>query len=91
MYFFPIDAIYLFLLLISCIGLTVVFLKKVHFLPTEVIHRSSPLDGLRGILALSVLAHHFYITYVWKTAGEWKKPEFVLIDNFGGTAVSLFF
>lgn len=91
MHFFQIDALYLFLLLIICIGLTAFLLNKVQFLPTEVIRRSSPLDGIRGILALSVLAHHFYITYVWKTAGEWKKPEFVLIDNFGGTAVSIFF
>ena len=91
MHFFQIDALYLLLLLITCIGLTAFLLNKVQFLPTEVIRRSSPIDGIRGILALSVLAHHFYITYVWKTAGEWKKPEFVLIDNFGGTAVSIFF
>ncbi|TCB34909.1 acyltransferase [Acinetobacter sp. ANC 4910] len=91
MQFFPIDALYLFLILILCIGLAAVLLNKVQFLPTEIIQRSSPLDGLRGILALSVLAHHFYITYVWKTVGEWVKPEFTLINNFGGTAVSLFF
>ena len=91
MQFFPIDALYLFLVLVLCIGLAAILLKRAQFLPSEIIQRASPLDGLRGILALSVLAHHFYITYVWKTVGEWKKPEFILINNFGGTAVSLFF
>ena len=53
--------------------------------------RNSPLDGLRGILALSVLVHHFYITYFWKTTGLWKRPESDLLNNFGAIAVSFFF
>ena len=49
------------------------------------------MDGLRGILALSVLVHHFYITYFWKTTGLWKRPESDLLNNFGAIAVSFFF
>lgn len=55
------------------------------------IRRNSPLDGLRGILALSVLAHHYFITYVWKTTGNWVKPEFEILNNLGALPVSLFF
>ncbi|WP_326518762.1 acyltransferase family protein [Acinetobacter sp. CAAS 2-6] len=55
------------------------------------INRSSPLDGLRGILALSVLVHHFYITYAWKTEGFWIRPESNLLNNLGSISVSLFF
>lgn len=53
--------------------------------------RSSPLDGLRGLLALSVLLHHFYITYYWKVNGVWERPETNLLNNFGAVSVSFFF
>lgn len=53
--------------------------------------RNSPIDGIRGILALSVMAHHFYITYIWKTNGLWEKPDFKYLDNLGAVSVSLFF
>ncbi|MEX3013428.1 acyltransferase family protein [Acinetobacter baumannii] len=53
--------------------------------------RSSPLDAMRGILALSVMTHHFYITYIWKTQGLWQKPANHYLDNLGAVSVSLFF
>lgn len=53
--------------------------------------RSSPIDAMRGILALSVMTHHFYITYVWKTVGSWKTPESIFLENLGAVGVSLFF
>lgn len=83
------------LLLLISLGFSIVILaisfKRLNVLSVPHTNRMSTLDGLRGILALSVMAHHFYITYYWKTAGEWKKPPIILIDNFGGLAVSLFF
>ncbi|MEB5475538.1 acyltransferase family protein [Acinetobacter pollinis] len=91
MHLFSISSIFLLVLLISCIGISSIILKRFDFLPNDVIKRSSPLDGLRGVVALSVLAHHFYITYVWKISGVWKKPDTTLIDNFGSVAVSIFF
>lgn len=53
--------------------------------------RESPLDGLRGVLALAVLVHHFFITFMWKTTGVWDHPENKILDNFGAIPVSLFF
>lgn len=91
MHLFSISSIFLLVLLISCIGISSIILKRFDFLPNDVIKRSSPIDGLRGVVALSVLAHHFYITYVWKISGVWKKPDTTLIDNFGSVAVSIFF
>lgn len=49
------------------------------------------MDGLRGVLALSVLVHHFYITYNWKITGEWVRPESNFLNNLGAIPVSLFF
>ncbi len=83
------------MLLLALLCLTVTSLAfiftKVSILPDSDSNRTSTVDGLRGILALSVMAHHFYITYIWKTAGDWEKPESIVIDNFGAVAVSLFF
>ncbi|EXB84574.1 acyltransferase family protein [Acinetobacter baumannii 299505] len=83
----------LLLLVLLCFSVTIFSLifTKINILPETNSGRTSTIDGLRGILALSVMTHHFYITYIWKTVGEWKKPENILIDNFGGVAVSLFF
>ncbi len=53
--------------------------------------RDSAIDGLRGLLSVSVLAHHFYITYVWKISGSWVAPTQLPINNLGAISVSLFF
>ncbi|WP_425288232.1 acyltransferase family protein [Pectobacterium betavasculorum] len=53
--------------------------------------RDSAIDGLRGFLSISVLAHHFYITYVWKESGFWVAPTQLPINNLGAISVSLFF
>lgn len=57
----------------------------------ESLSRNSPIDGLRGLLAISVMTHHFYVTYMWKTTGEWFAPKQYALDNLGAIAVSLFF
>ena len=57
----------------------------------ESLRRDSAIDGLRGLLAVSVMTHHFYITYVWKTTGVWKAPEYNALENIGSIPVSLFF
>ncbi|CAB1210317.1 acyltransferase family protein [Acinetobacter bouvetii] len=88
------DIQYLILpIFICCLILSCLIIKKL--IPTnaafESLSRTSPLDGLRGVLALSVLVHHFYITYIWKTQGEWVRPESDLLNNMGAIPVSLFF
>lgn len=71
--------------------------KLLSFIPNDYLekfdsmHRRSPLDGLRGILALSVMTHHFYLTYHYQVMGSWTAPTSLLLENLGGTSVSVFF
>jgi peptidoglycan/LPS O-acetylase OafA/YrhL len=60
-------------------------------LTQQTLDRSSPLDALRGILATSVVCHHFITTYYWKTTGVWSRPDSDLLNNLGAAPVSLFF
>lgn len=57
----------------------------------DTIHRYSPLDGLRGILALSVFTHHFFKNYYFQTTGRWYSPNINFFTNLGSVPVSLFF
>lgn len=54
-------------------------------------NRVACLDGLRGYLALMVVAHHFYITHHWLVTGVWAAPEIPLIKNLGRVGVAIFF
>lgn len=54
-------------------------------------HRHSPLDGIRGILALSVFSHHFFKNYFFQTTGRWQSPNIDFFTNLGSVPVSLFF
>lgn len=85
-------SILLGILLTTCILITTVFTSRLtNSQLYDSLDRSSPIDAMRGVLALSVMTHHFYITYVWKTVGEWKAPEILFLDNLGAVGVSLFF
>ena len=53
--------------------------------------RHSPLDGIRGILALSVFTHHFFKNYFFQTTGRWQSPNIDFFTNLGSVPVSLFF
>lgn len=52
--------------------------------------RYPQLDGLRGILAWAVIAHHSYYNYTWREGGAWGAPHLTIV-NLGAVAVSLFF
>ena len=60
-------------------------------------HRDSPLDGLRGVLATFVFAHHFYLMHRWSLQGEWAVADnfglhwMYFAQNLGAIPVSLFF
>ncbi|MHA3082042.1 acyltransferase family protein [Acinetobacter sp. ANC 5383] len=85
------DALFLLCMLsISIFILSWIYSKR-NIGITETTGHITTLDGLRGILASSVVAHHFYITYIWKTAGQWVAPQSNLLNNLGASAVSLFF
>ena len=76
---------------IVCLFLSHFLLKPIKVLSESALKRTSPLDGLRGILALSVLVHHFYITYMWKTGIGWIPPSIDYLNNLGTMSVSFFF
>lgn len=54
-------------------------------------NRTEALDGLRGVLSLSVLSAHFCLAYVWQTTGTWQGSDTIVIANLGGTSVAMFF
>ena len=68
------------------------FYEKFDFM-----RRDSPLDGLRGVLATCVFAHHFYLMYRWNTEGQWSVADnfglhwMYFAQNLGAIPVSLFF
>ncbi|MBS9720891.1 acyltransferase [Tianweitania sp. BSSL-BM11] len=49
------------------------------------------IDGLRGYLAFSVVAHHYLIGWNYVISGEWVAPSNPLLANLGPAAVSVFF
>lgn len=64
---------------------------RLPLLSAEAQHRVSSLDGLRGILATSVMVHHFAITYFWHTTSVWQSTDSKVLNNMGAVPVSLFF
>ena len=82
----PIFALSLFAIaLISAYSLTFVG----HAKTTSKSHAS--LDGLRGILAVSVFIHHSSVWYTYLHSSTWKFPESNLFNQLGHSGVELFF
>ncbi|WP_157234978.1 acyltransferase family protein [Methylosinus sp. LW4] len=54
--------------------------------------RIGRIDGLRGLLALSVMMHHFVIwMQATRLGGSWERPTVLFLENLGGGSVSIFF
>jgi peptidoglycan/LPS O-acetylase OafA/YrhL len=53
--------------------------------------RVMALEGLRGVLATSVIFHHVVTSYYWHTTGEWRRPPSEFYAHLGYTSVALFF
>lgn len=68
-------------------------LSKVNFIQRNISlpKRRSPIDGLRGYLALLVFIHHFVLTFYWVQHGFWQAPQELYFQNFGKVGVSIFF
>jgi peptidoglycan/LPS O-acetylase OafA/YrhL len=49
------------------------------------------LEGLRGLLAFSVVVHHCVVFHVWRTTGAWLASDSVLYLNLGAVPVCIFF
>ena len=90
LYHTPQAAVVTVLLAVSMVAVSFA-LARADILPASVAERDSPLDGLRGILASAVMAHHFYIFYQAHLTGKWQRPETELLNNLGGVSVSVFF
>lgn len=59
--------------------------------PPTALSRLGSLDGVRGILALAVMAHHFRIAWNWRVSGRWELPPEALFSNLGPAGVIVFF
>lgn len=55
------------------------------------ISKNLSIDGLRGYLALAVVAHHFWISWTYVMTGEWIEPSNTIFRNLGPVAVMMFF
>lgn len=78
------------LCLLLIVLLTALPLRK-RLLVTECTSRTTQLDGLRGLLAVSVFIHHASIWYTYLHTHTWSNPESHLFNQLGQTGVSMFF
>lgn len=84
-------AISLFLMGILCTTIMAWLCAKIFRQPENAQqNRSLQLDGLRGVLACAVVAHHFYYNFTWREGGAWGANSLFII-NLGAVSVSLFF
>lgn len=85
---------------LACLSLAISFIvaaRLAKHLNQETIstpdsNRFLALDGLRGYLALAVLAHHFIIWInIQRFGHQWVAPDVYFFNNIGAGAVALFF
>ena len=85
----PVFALLCMLLFVAFVGLPVFGAADVP--PTRNGGRIPTLDGLRGILALSVFFHHAVINYQYQQNGVWSVPPSPFYVLLGQAGVALFF
>lgn len=73
------------------LALVSVIAGRLKMAPASPTDRVSSLDGLRAILATSVLASHMVVTWMWHTTGVWQNSESRVLTSMGAVPVSLFF
>ncbi|WP_310489292.1 acyltransferase [Chamaesiphon sp. VAR_69_metabat_338] len=81
------------LLCFSISILTAKFIGRHHYFSFLTFRqgRYGSIDGLRGFLAISVLFHHFIVTWHWKVNGKWERPPEDYYQNYGKVGVAIFF
>lgn len=71
-----------------------ILIKSLH-LSTEINStgciRYQSIDGLRGLLAISVFVHHVVVTWFYLQFNQWKDLPSNFYNQLGETSVSLFF
>ncbi|CAN2532704.1 hypothetical+protein [Methylocapsa aurea] len=72
--------------------LTARLLLRFQFPIRDSAERIGHIDGLRGLLALSVMMHHYVIwMQVTRLGGRWEKPTVLFLENLGAGSVAIFF
>jgi peptidoglycan/LPS O-acetylase OafA/YrhL len=90
------DGIFKFGMTLICFGISILTAKLISRHPlfsflTLRQGRYGSIDGLRGFLAISVLFHHFIVTWYWKVSGKWMRPPEDYYQNYGKVSVAIFF
>jgi peptidoglycan/LPS O-acetylase OafA/YrhL len=81
----------LFAAILTTAILTALALGKFGKHPSKVSNVNLTLEGLRGILALCVFAHHSFYFYHLSHQGKWQDPDSRFWMQLGQPAVQLFF
>jgi peptidoglycan/LPS O-acetylase OafA/YrhL len=81
-------AIYLFMFGVAW-SVTRIGLVGRDVIPTQ--GRYGSLDGLRGVLAVGVLVHHSFTSYVYFLTGNWTWSSSTILNHLGQTTVAMFF
>ena len=81
---------------VMCMSFLVAFVslplfKAADVAPTSGGRRVATLDGLRGLLALSVFLHHAIVNYQYQRTGVWTVPPSGFYAMLGQAGVALFF
>jgi peptidoglycan/LPS O-acetylase OafA/YrhL len=90
------DGVFKFGMTLICFGISILTAKLISGHPlfsflTLRQGRYGSIDGLRGFLAISVLFHHFIVTWYWKVSGKWARPPEDYYQNYGKVSVAIFF
>ncbi|WP_309736450.1 acyltransferase [Chamaesiphon sp. OTE_75_metabat_556] len=90
------DGVVKFGMTLICFGISILtakFISRHHLFSFLKLRqgRYGSIDGLRGFLAISVLFHHFIITWYWKASGKWTRPPEDYYQNYGKVSVAIFF
>lgn len=81
----------LFALAVFLIGFLVTYLINLKYQLKTTGHRYDTLDGLRGLLAISVFIHHTSVWHGYLQTNNWAEPDSNLYNQLGQSSVALFF
>ncbi len=93
-FFLPVALLYSLAIFATSIAASALIVRgssKVRSLLTPQTERNGCLDGLRGLLALSVFIHHSFTAYGYFTRGQWEWSSSPLFNQLGQSSVSMFF
>ncbi len=81
----------LFALVVFLIAFLTAYLINLKYQLKPAPNRYETLDGLRGLLAISVFIHHTSVWYGYLQTDNWAEPNSYLFNQLGQSSVALFF